>query len=194
MTGNVSLGCVIVSLRENSSYEGTYSGRNGTGQRRICHWHRSLRGRHLILPVWSFPSQYEQDERSVNRSLVRLDATLPEKMQQNPIYRVYHEQWPSTAGKSIKDMSCWFEHIYHCTIGRKHLIHRISRRRGSMPLSYWENGKKGMANRAVVTGYKICQSECNRPWYVAEAASRRVVLQYNHQLGIVSLPKRSIIR
>ena len=39
-------------------------------------------------------------------SLVRLDATLPEKMQQNPIYRVYHEQWPSTAGKSIKDMSC----------------------------------------------------------------------------------------
>ena len=30
--------------------------------------------------------------------------------------------------------------------------------------------------------------------YVAEAASQRVVLQYNHQLGIVSLPMRSINR
>ena len=52
----------------------------------------------------------------------------------------------------------------------------------------------GKANRADARALKNCQSKCNRLGYVAEAASRWVVLRYKHQLGIVSLPKRSIFR
>ena len=40
--------------------------------------------------------------------------------------------------------------------------------------------------------FKFAKVNATALGYVAEAASRRVVLRYNHQLGIVSFPKRSI--